>query len=68
MSHQKKTNTRESIIKMLPSKGKPNLGAAAKLMVPVILEAIHNSDNKKKSEDKKHTHFDEGRNDTASSD
>jgi len=30
---------------MLPSNGKPNLVAAVRLMVPVILEALHNIDN-----------------------
>jgi len=34
-----------STINMLPSNGKPNLGAAVGLMVPVILEALHNIDN-----------------------
>jgi len=58
MPHPKKIMGRESTINMLPSKGKPNLGAAAKLMVPVILEAIHNIDNKKKVGEKSHKNND----------
>ena len=44
---------------MLPSKGKPNPGAAARLMVPVILEALHNIDNEKKTKERHHTRIDE---------
>jgi len=32
---------------MLPSNGKPNLGVVVRLMVPVILEALHNIENGK---------------------
>lgn len=59
MSHLKRIMTRESTINMLPSKGKPNLGAAAKLMVPVILEAIYNIDNEKKAGERDQTKVDE---------
>ena len=31
----------ENTIKMLPSKGKPNINIAAKLMVPLIIESLH---------------------------
>ena len=59
MSHLKKIRSRKSTINMLPSKGKPNLGAAARLMVPVILEALHNIDNEKKAGERRHTRIDE---------
>jgi len=35
---------REAKINMLPSKGQPNLDAAARLMVPLVLDAIHQTD------------------------
>jgi len=42
----------EPTINMLPSEGKPDLNAAVKLMVPVILEAIHTNDTEKNTEEK----------------
>ncbi len=47
MPRFKTTKRRTSTINMLPSNGKPNLGAAAKLFVPVVLEALHSIDNEK---------------------
>ena len=49
MPELKTIRRRASTINMLPSVGKPDLDAAAKLMVPVILEALHAIDNEKKA-------------------
>jgi hypothetical protein len=47
MPRLKTTKRRASTINMLPSNGNPNLGAATRLMVPVVLEALHGIDNEK---------------------
>jgi len=49
MTHLKPIKRRASTINMLPSVGKPDVGVATRLMVPVILEALHDIDNKKKA-------------------
>jgi hypothetical protein len=48
MPHLNTIKCQASTINMLPSNGKPDFSAAAKLMVPVILEALHDIDNEKK--------------------
>jgi hypothetical protein len=47
MPRLKTTKRRASSINMLPSNGKPNLAAAARLMVPVVLEVLHSINNEK---------------------
>ncbi len=42
---------RETKINMLPSRGQPDLDAAANLWVPLILEAIHQANIQKNSEE-----------------
>jgi len=48
MSKAGKKNLKDTI-NMLPSKGKPDLDAAARLMVPLILETIYSSEVEKNS-------------------
>ena len=43
---------REANINMLPSKGAPDLNAAAKLMVPLVLDALYQSDAQQSPEEK----------------
>lgn len=48
-SYLRKAVARETKINMLPSRGQPDLDAAANLMVPLILEAIYLADVQKNS-------------------